>query len=193
LDVSVTGNRVDYVGSSQDDVLFSDSRKIKITSDPQLFAKALYYIGPFKNSGPVPPKAEQETTYTVTWTVTNPMNNISGAVVQASLPPYVKWLSEIDPGQEKINYDENTRMVTWNVGNVSAGAGTTASAKEASFKVSFLPSIDQAGQIPNIVNAATITAKDNFTLTSVSNSFGALNTKLASDPYFKTNAEVVTP
>jgi len=190
LDISVKGQRVGYE-NGQADVLFSDSRKVKITSNPQLFAKALYYVGPFQNSGPVPPRAEQETTYTITWTVTNPLNNISGAQVTAVLPLYMKWLSVVSPSQEKINYDEGTGLVTWNIGNISAGAGTISSAREVAFQVSFLPSVSQIGTTPDLISDATLSAKDNFTLTPVSDSFNSLNTRLSNDPYFRANAETV--
>ena len=192
LNFSVNGQQVGYQGTQNNNILFSDSRKIKITTDPQLFAKALYYVGPFKNSGPIPPKADTETTYTITWTVTNPLNDVSGMVVSATLPPYVKWLGAVSPDQEKMNYDASTGLVTWNVGAVPAGAGIVSSAREVSFQVSLLPSVSQIKTAPNLIGDASLTAKDNFTLTSVSGSFNALNTRLTSDPYFKIDTEKVS-
>ena len=191
VDVLVKGTRVDYTGG-QENILFSDSRKIKINTNPQLFAKALYYVGPFKNTGPMPPKAEKETTYTITWTVTNPLNNLSGASVSAVLPPYIKWLGVISPAAEKINYDEGNRTVTWNIGSIQAGAGVVSSAKEVSFQISFLPSVDQIRAVPILIGGATLNAKDNFTLSAVSTSFAALNTRLSNDPYYKPDTESVT-
>ena len=44
--------------------------------------------GTFTNTGPIPPKAEAETTYTVTWAVTNPLNNLTDVRVSAILPSY---------------------------------------------------------------------------------------------------------
>lgn len=190
LDILVSGRQINY-GENPDNALFADSRKIKITANPQLYAKALYYVGPFKNIGPIPPKAEQETTYTITWTVTNPLNNLSGAVVSTILPPYVKWLGVINPEKEKIDYDESTGTIVWNVGNILAGAGTISPAREVSFQISFLPSVDQIGKSPDLIGEATLSARDNFTLTTVSGFFSALNTRLSNDPYFKVDAETV--
>ena len=191
LNISVKGSQLGYQGN-QDDILFSDSKMVKLTSIPQLFAKVLYYVGPFQNTGPIPPKAESETSYTVTWTVTNPLNNLSGAKVSATLPPYVKWLGNISPSREKVDYDESTRQVSWSVGNVLAGAGTVSAAREVSFQISFLPSVDQIGDTPTLISEASLTAKDNFTLTNVANSFSFLNTRLTSDPYFKVESEAVS-
>ncbi len=191
LDLSVEGRRVDYQNGPED-VLFADSRKIKITSEPQLAAKALYYVGPFHNTGPLPPKAEKETTYTVTWTITNQLNNLSNAKVSATLPPYVKWLGIVSPEKEKMDYDSGTGLLTWNVGNVTAGAGAVVPAREASFQISFMPSVNQIKETPDLVGDSVLTAKDNYTLTTVTDSFSPLNTSLRSDPYFKTGSESVT-
>jgi hypothetical protein len=190
LDVSVSGERTD-IDAGPGSVLFSDARRIKITSNPQIYAKSLYYVGPFTNRGPIPPKAESETTYTVTWTVTNPLNNLSGAQVQATLPPYIKWLGVVSPAREKMNYDEGTGALVWSIGNISAGAGTISPAKEVSFQIAFTPSVGQIGTAPDLVGEAVLTAKDSFTLTAVSDTFSALTTRLANDPYFKTDAENV--
>ena len=183
MDVSVSGNQVGFTGN-QNNILFSDSRQVKITANPQLLAKALYFVGPFKNSGPVPPKSEQPTTYTVTWTITNPLNGISGATVSAILPPYIKWLGVVSSDQEKVDYDQNTGLVTWQVGKVSSGAGSLSSAREVSFQISFLPSVSQIGTTPNLIGDASLTGRDDFTLTPVSASVSALNTELDNDPYF---------
>lgn len=191
LIISVKGKTLETDGDIKD-IAFTDFRKIKITSNPRLFAKSLYYIGPFKNIGPVPPKSEKETTYTITWTVTNPLNNLSSARATAVLPTYVKWLNVISPSSEKISYDENTRQLIWNIGNISAGAGTISPAREVSFQVSLLPSVSQIGSAPDLVNEATLTARDNFTLTNVSSIFQAVNTRLSNDPYFGIDSADVT-
>ena len=81
--------------------------------------------------------------------------------------------------------------MTWNVGNILAGAGAISSARETSFQISFLPSVSQIGTSPSLVEEVAFTAKDNFTLTNVSSVFPAINTRLGNDPYFKVGAETV--
>jgi hypothetical protein len=174
--------------NQSENVSFFDFRKIKITSDPSIFAKALYYVGSFQNKGAIPPKAEAETTYTVTWTVTNPLNGLSGARVSAVLPPYVKWLEVVSPSSEKMSYDANTREVIWSLGNISAGAGNVSPAREVSFQISFLPSVSQIGEVPPLVGVATLSARDIFTSAVVSSSFAPVTTNLSSDPYFKSES-----
>jgi len=68
------------------------------------------------NTGPVPPKVEQPTTYTVVWTVDNTSSAVGNAKVTATLPPHVKWLNETSPSGESVSYDQNSGLVTWEIG-----------------------------------------------------------------------------
>jgi uncharacterized membrane protein len=190
LDIFVKGRRVGYDGD-QDDVLFSDSRQVRLTENPRLFAKALYHVGPFQNKGPIPLKAEQETTFTITWTVTNPLNNLSSVRAVATLPTYMTWINSISPKNEKISYDPNTRQITWSLGNISAGAGIYSGAKEVSFQVGILPSVSQIDSTPELISAVTLVGKDVFTNTEVSAGFQALDIRLTSDPYFDLSQSTV--
>lgn len=188
--IQVQGKTVETNGSIKN-VIFTDARSIKVSSNPRLFAKSLYYVGPFKNTGSIPPKSEKETTYTVTWTVTNPLNNLSNARVTTVLPPYMKWLDTVSPNSEKMSYDPNTREISWSIGNVMAGAGTVASAREVSFQLSLLPSVSQIGSAPNLTSEATLSARDAFTGATVTSVFQAITTRLGNDPYFNVDAENV--
>lgn len=190
LDIFVKGRRVGYDGD-QNDILFSDSRQVRLTENPRLFAKALYYVGPFQNKGPVPLKAEQETTFTITWTVTNPLNNLSSVRAVATLPTYMTWLSSISPKNEKISYDPNTRQITWSIGNISAGAGIYSPAKEVSFQIGILPSVSQIGTTPELISAVTLLGRDIFTNTDVTADFQVLDLRLTSDPYFDLSQSTV--
>jgi hypothetical protein len=190
MNISVKGHRVDYL-PGQEDVFFTDTRKIKIASAPQLFAKALYYVGNIENIGPLPPKVDQATTYTINWTITNPLNNLSNVQVSATLPPHVSWVGVISPATEKIDYKADTSLLVWNAGNISAGAGSVSPAKEVSFQVSLLPSVEQIGQVASLIGEASLSAKDNFTLTTISGSSPALNTTLSNDPYYKIETDKV--
>ena len=59
IDVSVSAKEP-LEGNVSKDLNNSESKIIRIISDTGFAAKALYYSGPFSNSGPVPPKVEQK-------------------------------------------------------------------------------------------------------------------------------------
>lgn len=184
MDIVANGKRLEG-GNVPQEVLYSATRTVKIATDARLSSRALHWSGPFQNSGPMPPKAESETTYTVIWTITNTSNKIKNAKVAATLPLYVKWLSQMNPEVENISYNSVGSEVVWDAGDIEAGAGIDSPPREIAFQISFLPSLSQEGQSPVILNESTLSGKDIFTSTFVGETRPYLTTTLKSDPDFK--------
>ncbi len=178
--VKMTGERTDLdssIVSSEGEIV------IKIISVLSLTSKTYRSVGQLVNTGPIPPKAEKESTYTVTWNLTNTTNDLSGATVKTKLPAGVSWKGEIHPLSEKITYDPDTRTITWNVGNISAGVGFNYSPKEVSFKVGIVPSISQVGVSPALTGEVSVLANDTYAGVPISFTSKALTTEY-SDPNF---------
>lgn len=179
-------------GNALKELKNSETKIVKIISDVGLATKALYYSGPFKNTGPIPPKVEEETTYTIVWTISNSTNNISKTSVRSTLPPWVKFLGSVSPAGEDLKYNASTKEITWNVGKVSKGTGITTSGKEVAFQISFLPSLSQVNSQPVIINDSVLTAFDDFANVNVRVNKNSLNTRLANDPLFPEGGDRVT-
>ena len=165
---------------------------IKIPSTLTLSGKNFRNTGPFSNSGPVPPKADQETTYTITWTLTNTTSDLKDTVVKTSLPNGVAWKGETSPTGERISYDPDSNTVSWNAGNISFGAGFTNSPREVSFKVGITPSVTQVGSNPILTTEALVTANDTYAEIQIKTSAGAVSTE-SSDQGFKIGDGMVQP
>ena len=163
----------------------SSKEEIKIGSKFQVAGKTLYYSGPFKNSGEVPPKVGKETTYTIVWSLANNTNDLSEAKITASLPPYVSKKNPVNPEDSDLQFDEKSAALIWNVGDVSAGTGIIMPAKEVSFQISFSPNLTQVGETPVLVNKALVEARDTFTDENISVEIPALTTKLSGDSQAK--------
>jgi hypothetical protein len=191
VDVSIRGKQA-VAGYEAKDLNNGESKTIKVISDVGLATKALYYSGAFTNSGPIPPKAEKETTYTVVWSISNTANNISRATVHSSLPPWVRYIGPVSPESEDLTYNATTKELTWNAGNVPKGAGLTGSARQVSFKIGFSPSLSQVGQTPLLTNDATLTGHDDFANVDIRVNKTALTTRLSSDPAFPAGGDRVT-
>ncbi|MBI3632592.1 MAG: hypothetical protein HY225_04030 [Candidatus Vogelbacteria bacterium] len=161
------------------------ARSIKLSSDLQLTARALYYVGPFKNSGPLPPVHDVDTTYTIDWSVVNSSNDVSGAVVSATLPSYVKWLGNVSSMEENLSYDPASRLITWNIGDIVAGSGVNSKVREVSFQISLVPSITQIGQFPILISDATVSGTDSFTGAETRSVRRPLDIQVSTDPNIK--------
>ena len=163
----------------------SIARTVKLLTSLGLSANATYWNGPVTNTGPIPPKAETPTTYTIVWTLTNTSNNISQARVSASLPPYVKWLNVISPENESVSYNPLGGEITWDAGEIKAGAGFESPAREVAFQISFTPGIGQIGFIPTLIGEITATGEDTFANTSLRVIRTPLTTELLTDPNYR--------
>ncbi len=162
LHIYLRAKRLDETGAVQD-VLRTLSKEIRVASTLSLGTRLSFATGAFSNSGPVPPRVGQETTYTVTWSLSNSSNGVAGARVSAVLPPYVKWLGTVSPPSERVSYNQEGGEVVWDAGDMSAGVGFGSSPKEVSFQVSLLPSVGQAGTAPVVIGASAASANDRFT------------------------------
>lgn len=190
IEVSISGKQLVQAYETTDLNNFQ-SGVIRIISDIGFATKALYYSGSFVNKGPIPPKAEEETTYTVVWSVSNTTNNISKGIVHSSLPSWVRFVGSISPSDEDLIYNPATKELTWNVGNILKGAGILGASRGVSFQIGFSPSFSQVGTIPIIVNDAILTGHDDFAKVDVKVNKAPLRTILDNDPLFPSNGGVV--
>lgn len=173
IKVSVSG-REPILGSTYNDINNTSEKVVKILSNFQIASSPAYA------SGSMPPKAETETFYVVTWTLSNTANGISGAQAKSSLPIYVRWVNLVSGENEKITYNEVTREVTWNIGSVDPNTGINSN-REASFIIAIKPSLSQVGTAPELMKEIYLTGTDSFTKTTINNTRGAITTSIYND------------
>lgn len=110
-------------------------------------------------SGPIPPKADTETIYTIEWTVTNSANAVANATVTASLPSYVRWIGA-SGGQ--VSYNPVGGGITWNIGDIPADESRTVT-----LRVGLTPSLSQVNQTPAILTNQRVYGVDRFTRSQI--------------------------
>lgn len=184
IKVSIKG-REPILGSTYNDINNFTEKTVKLLSNFQIASSASYA------SGSMPPKAETETYYVVTWTLSNTANNISGAEARSSLPIYVKWINIISGETEKITYNEVTRDVVWNIGSVDPNTGINSN-REASFIIAIKPSLSQVGTVPQLMKELYLSGTDSFTKTTINDTKGPITTSIYNDANLQTsNGRVV--
>ncbi len=183
IEVSISGKQA-VEGDILQELHNSESKVLKVISDVGFTNKLVYYTGPFQNTGPIPPKAENETTYTVTWSISNTVSNLSRVQVRSSLPQWVRFTGVFVPSGEDITYNSATKEIVWNAGAVPRGTGITNGEKEVSFQVAFVPSLAQVGTLPTIINGATLTGHDDFANVDLSVNRNSLDTRVINDTGF---------
>jgi hypothetical protein len=169
LSASITGKRTGE-RNVPENIKVDSVKRIKFQSDVNLSAITSYAGEPFQNTGPFPPKVEQDTTYTVTLILTNSSNLINRGKVRAVLPPYVKWNNTFSPSNERVTYIPSSRTIEWDLGDVKEHVGFIDPARTLAIQLTFTPSSSQIGQSPALMITPTFTGFDSFTQTDINRS-----------------------
>jgi hypothetical protein len=189
---SISGRRTQESGVPQN-LDTAATRQIKVSSALSLTPRVLRFTGPFTNTGPIPPRAENRTTYTVMLSVDSTANSASGAMVTAKLPSHVEWLDAVSPSSEDVRYDADTGVVTWNVGSVSAYSAVSGRTRQAFFQVALEPGVNLVGSEPALVDNIELTAIDDFTGEEFETRQQRLTTDFDSEPAYQRGMGTVSP
>ncbi|MBZ9572335.1 hypothetical protein KJA15_03325 [Patescibacteria group bacterium] len=154
----------------------------KINSKLEILQKGYFQDEIFGNSGPLPPRVGETTTYTIMWQVKNFYNGLKNVKVRAILPDWVRLTGEIFPEETKITFDSESGEMVWEVGDLEAGQGVSGPGPNVAFQVAFTPISDQKGQIVTLINEAKISGEDQWTESTLETRAGAVDTTLPDDP-----------
>lgn len=176
---------------SVDELRFENRLICKINSELFLESKVYYYepqIG-LVNSGPLPPKVDDLTTYTVHWQITNTSNNLENVKVRTILPQGTVWMDRHinKVGNSNFYYNERTKEIGWDISSVPAGTGVVSPLYELIFQIGLRPSINQVGQRPTLINESSVEGKDLFTEKTLKDFTTEVNTTLPDDSRVGTN------
>lgn len=182
--ISVSGTRVGQTNVLES-VTNSSTYTARVATAVALSVSALHKGGPFANTGPIPPRANQTTNYAVVWNVQNSSNAVADGTVTATLPLYVTYTG-VTAGTGSMRYDDTTRTVTWNVGDLAQRVSA-----QAFFQVALTPSTTQKGSAPFITGPTSFSGYDRFAGIQVTASADPVTTETKGDPgYVPTNASV---
>ncbi|OHA93534.1 MAG: hypothetical protein A3E02_02280 [Candidatus Zambryskibacteria bacterium RIFCSPHIGHO2_12_FULL_38_34] len=192
MTITAKGERILDSGSSEE-VSSVETRKIILETDLTLSSKIARSLGNIENSGPIPPKVNVPTTYTIIWNINNSFNQVSNVEVRATLPSYVKWTNIKSPSSEIFSFNPASNEVVWNVGSVLPNTGFGSPKKEINFQLEFLPSTSQVGQSPIILGETSIFGIDKITGLKTESIVPAVTTNFSGDPSFKAGDDKVVP
>ncbi|MFA6048028.1 MAG: hypothetical protein WCV59_03105 [Parcubacteria group bacterium] len=166
---------------STNKIISGNKIDVKLNSKLFLAVKGFHKDSNITNSGPVPPKVGQETTYAIHWIASNINNDVNNARVEAVLPTWATATGIVYPEGANITYNQRDNTVVWEIGNMSAGTGVLSSPKEVSFQIKIMPSPDQKDKLIDILKPSTFKAKDAFTGDEISATAEGKTTHLEED------------
>lgn len=175
FNIKLSGRRVNEEGV-EEDMETTTFKTIKFNTDADIYGSSFYSKGPFTNAGPLPPKADEPTSYTVELSVTNTSNDLKDAKITGTLPDFVSWNGKVS--ESGVTYDSVSREVTWDIGDVKAGVGYDTEILSNAFQVTLLPSITQIGATPHLITNIQLVGTDNFTGQTITKTASAVTIQI---------------
>lgn len=191
-EVTVRGKRLSESGVPEE-IKTIVTKNVRISTKAQFASRVVHYSGPFVNFGPIPPRVDQETTYTVIWTIRNSSNMVTNGEVRAIVPLYVAWTGSVHPSNAPVSYNPITHEVVWLAGDIPAGTGLNAPPKEVSFQLTLTPSLSQKEIAPLLLTDTRFSGTDSFTRETLSDVVESVSTLLEADPQAPEDSGFVLP
>lgn len=145
--------------SESNKIIASNAIEVRVGSVMEFGVLGFHTDTPIPNSGPVPLKVGQETTYMFRFTVTNYLNDLSGARVTINLPTGVRYTGKYLPEGESVEYNDRTGQLVWDIGTLLGGGRTS---RDLSLQVGITPGPDLIGRSPRLLLNSVFEAKDSF-------------------------------
>ncbi len=135
------------------------------------------------NKGPMPPRVNQATQFTIHWQITNYSTDLKDVSVKASLGGNVKFTGVVKGnGPTSPVFNDRTQEIVWEIPKVLATTGLTGAPMEAIFQVEATPSSIDLGRNMLLIQDTGLKAVDEFTGIDISNKDNAITTQLPDDP-----------
>jgi len=139
----------------------------KVRSMVVLQAKGYYNetTSGIDNFGPIPPKVDETTTYTIHWQIINNSNDLENVQVTATLPQGIEWRDTytVSNRESRLEYNERTKQIIWAIDKIPAATGFLIPVCELVFQIALRPSITQIRTTPILIDESSLEGRDTFT------------------------------
>lgn len=182
--ISASGTRVGQTNVPEQ-VTTSSVQTSKVATTIALSSVSSRTTGGFGSSGPIPPRANQPSTYAIVWDAQDQGSAVAGGTVTATLPTYVTYTGNTS-GTGTFSYDSVSHTVTWNTGDLAQGGNA-----RGVFQVTFTPSTSQKGSVVQFTSPVSFTGYDRFAGVQVSATADPATTATPQDPGYVQSDSVV--
>ncbi|MFA6193369.1 MAG: hypothetical protein WC726_00700 [Parcubacteria group bacterium] len=162
-------------------IVASNTVEAKLNSKLIAKVEGFYNDADIPNSGPLPLKVGQKSTFTLHMKAANVSNDATDAKMAMTLAPGAKWENNFLPRDAAVNFNDRTSELVWNIGSLSAGTGIITNPKELIFQIGIMPSQNQVGDFAALLSKTVFSAKDAFTGQPLEAKLGEKNTNLMED------------
>lgn len=153
--VSEVGDIKEPLEVNGSEIVFSLNTDLALDAFAQYFDESGNPIG----EGPLPPVVGEKTTYQVVWTLTNSLHEANDIIVSTQLPSNVSWTNQFSVSAGEVDFKASNNLLNWRLNRMPLDVNTVT----LKFSVEVRPSSSQLGQVANLTDRTTLTAKDGVT------------------------------
>lgn len=164
--------------------------RFKVRTATKVFIDGYFHDAAYPNSGPMPTRVGEETTYTFHLGVESSLNTLTDGRMVMTFPSVVRFLGVISPDQNGVTFNDRTGELSWRMGNVVAGPGNR---KMITIRIGLTPPPNSVGQTLDLMNRGEFTARDAFTNTEVKLPIEGKTMELREDPQLTYDQKRVAP
>lgn len=124
----------------------------------------------FNNTGFYPPKVGNYSTLTVILNIQNYYNEVKNVKLRGILPRYVDLTGQISPSDSNLVFDQESRELIWNIGDMEIGGGVLSKGPEIAFQVRINPDIDMP--LISVIENLVIEGDDQFVNSKITEQVG---------------------
>lgn len=150
--------------------IVSDRIVVSVATTMQLELSSFYDDGRLglASTGPLPPKAGEQTTYTLRFRLGSALNDINEVSLVAVLPDGVKYTDKHYKTNGELTFNERTGELKWTLTTLEGLTGRTKPPEELHVQVAITPGEHQRGSEITFLNKAEVQGTDQFTDNTVS-------------------------
>jgi len=163
------------------DPIKSNSVELNVNSNVQLDIEAKYYNsdGSAIGQGPIPPLAEETTSYYLTFNLSNELHELKDITIKSTLPPKVFWTDDYDVSVGQVKYTPGDRTITWSINRLPVSAKSA----NLTLKLDLKPSNNDVGKLMKLLEYSNLSVTDIITNDTISQTYGIITTNLESDRF----------
>jgi hypothetical protein len=162
----------------------SEEKIVKVETNLNVLVSGRHNNSVFNNTGPIPVKIGEETTFTVKVELKNDFNKINNPKITIKIPSGINWKSSYQRSSGEITFNERTNELFWELDEVEDFVGYSKPLEELVFQLGIVPQNDASSNSIFLVRDIMFVGYDNFTGSMISKKIEDLNLRNVEDYEF---------
>jgi hypothetical protein len=159
----------------------SEPKEIKINTKLDVLVSGQFKGSVFNNSGPIPLKLGEETTFTVKVVLKNNFNKINNPGLTIKLPSGIIWKDSFHRSSGNVTFNERANELKWELNYLNTQIGYKFPAEELVFQIGLIPQSNQTNKDFPLINSLDFKGFETFVDKEITRNLKTFNLNMIDD------------